>query len=91
MTAPAADKFDDRAMVKGTMLRAHLSWAARRFGPEYEPVKSRLSEPVLTLLSRPVLPTGWIPFSVVIELDRAIAAAAGGDPATHADQRPAGL
>ena len=80
MASPPVDLFDDRAMVKGTMLRAHLSWAAHRFGPDYEPVRSRLSDPVLALLSRPVLPTGWIPFSAVIELDRAIAAAAGGDP-----------
>ncbi len=80
MASPPVDLFDDRAMVKGTMLRAHLSWAARRFGPDYEPVRRHLSEAVLALLARPVLPTGWIPFSVLIELDRAIAAAAGGEP-----------
>ena len=80
MSSPAVDRFDDRALVKGTMLRAHLSWIAHRFGPEYEPVKRHLSEPVLSLLSRPVLPTGWIPFSILVELDRAIATAAGGDP-----------
>jgi len=80
MSSPAVDRFDDRALVKGTMLPAHLSWATSRFGAGYEPVRQRLSEPVLALLSRPVLPTGWIPFSILVELDRAIAAAAGGDP-----------
>jgi len=80
MSASPSDRFDDRAMVKGTMLRAHLSWAAHRFGPGLEPVRQLLSPPVLDLLSRPVLPTGWIPFSTLVELDRAIAQAAGGDP-----------
>lgn len=81
MSAPPQDRFDDRALVKGTMMRAHLGWAAHRFGPGYEPVRRLLSAPVLDLLSRPVLPTGWIPFSVLVELDRAVAEAVGGDPA----------
>jgi hypothetical protein len=80
MSTLPADRFDDKALVKGTMLRAHLSWAEKRFGPGYEPVRPHLSGPVLALLSRMVLPTDWIPFSAIIELDRAIAAAAGGDP-----------
>jgi hypothetical protein len=80
MSALPSDRFDDKALVKGTMLRAHLSWAEKRFGPGYEPVRQRLSEPVVALLSRMVLPTDWIPFSAILELDRAIAAAAGGDP-----------
>ncbi len=77
MKADPSDRIDPRAMVKGTMLRAHLSWATSRFGAGYEPVRQRLSEPVLALLSRPVLPTDWIPVSSLIELDRAIADAAG--------------
>ena len=81
MNAHPADRFDDKALVKGTMIRAHTSWAANRFGPGLEPVNQRLSAPVLALLSRPILPTAWIPFSFLIELDRAIADAAGGDPA----------
>ena len=81
MSTTPSERFDDKAMVKGTMLRAHLSWAEKRFGTGYEPVRQRLSEPILALLSRMVLPTDWIPFSSIIELDRAIAAAAGGDPA----------
>lgn len=80
MTTLPADRIDEKALVKGTMLRAHLSWAEKRFGPGYEPVRQRVSGPVLALLSRMVLPTDWIPFSAIIELDRAIAAAAGGDP-----------
>ena len=81
MNAHPADRFDDKALVKGTMIRAHVSWAANRFGPGLEAVNERLSAPVLALLSRPILPTAWVPFSFLIELDRAIADAAGGDPA----------
>jgi len=81
MTATPSDRFDDKALVKGTMLRAHLSWAANRFGPGWEPTRLRLAEPVLAFLARPILPTDWIPFATLIEIDRAIAADAGGDPA----------
>ena len=81
MNEAPSERLDPKAMVKGTMLRAHLGWTADRFGPRYEAVRERLSEPVLALLSRPILPTDWIPFSALVELDRAIAAAAGGDPA----------
>ncbi len=80
MSGPSPDRFDDKASVKGTMLRAHLSWAANHFGPGLEAVKQGLSAPALALVSRPVLPTDWVPFSALIELDRAIAAAAGGNP-----------
>ncbi|MBK9088926.1 MAG: hypothetical protein IPL90_07720 [Holophagales bacterium] len=80
MSGPSSDRFDGKAAVKGTMLRAHLGWAANRFGPGFETVKQGLSAPALALLSRPVLPTDWVPVSVLFELDRAIAAAAGGSP-----------
>jgi predicted hydrocarbon binding protein len=80
MTPKPADHFDERALVKGTMLRAHLSWATNRFGPGWEPVRERLSPPALALISRSILATDWIPFSLLVEIDRALADAAGGDP-----------
>ena len=80
MSGTLSDRFDDKALVKGTMLRAHLSWAEKRLGAGSEAVRRRLSEPTLALVSRMVLPTDWIPFSAIIELDRAIAAAVGGEP-----------
>ncbi len=80
METDPSDRIDPRAMVKGTMLRAHLSWATSRFGAGCEPVRQLLSEPVLALLSHPVLPTDWIPVSSLIELDRAIADAVGEPP-----------
>ena len=81
MSGPQTDRFDDKAMVKGTMLRAHLSWATNRFGNDLEPVTPGIPPPSPDLpLAKLVLPTDWIPFSDLIALDRAIAAAAGGDP-----------
>jgi hypothetical protein len=81
MSGNPSDRFDDKALVKGTMIRAHLSWAANRFGPGLEALSPGLSAPVLALISRPILPTAWIPFSTLVEFDRAVAAAVGGDPA----------
>jgi hypothetical protein len=81
MSVTTTDRFSDKDQVKGTMLRAHLGWASNRFGPDLDPIRPNLSPSVLAYLSRPVLPTDWIPFSAILELDRAIAAAVGGDPA----------
>ena len=80
MSGPQTDRFDDKAMVKGTMLRAHLSWAANRFGNDLEPVRRAFPPPPPAFLTKLVLPTDWIPFSDLIALDRAVATAAGGDP-----------
>ncbi len=79
MTEPH-EVLDDRALVKGTMLRAHLSWAARHTDNDLAAVRRSLSPAALELLSRSVLPTDWIPFRLLIEIDKAIAAAAGGPP-----------
>lgn len=75
-----SELLDERAMVKGTMLRAHLSWASHHTDRDLSAVKKRLSPETLALLSRSVLPTDWIPFRLLVELDRAIAAVAGGKP-----------
>jgi hypothetical protein len=80
MSVPPTDRFDDKALVKGTMLRAHLGWAAKRFGPGLEAVRQAFPPPVPAFVTRLVLPTDWIPFSDLVTLDRAIAAAVGGAP-----------
>ena len=41
MKADPSDRIDPRAMVKGTMLRAHLSWATSRFGAGYNLTRLR--------------------------------------------------
>jgi hypothetical protein len=80
MSTHPNDRFDDKAMVKGTMLRAHLTWASIRFGPGLEPVRKAFPAETPDFMTRLVLPTDWIPFSDLVLLDRAIAAAVGGDP-----------
>lgn len=80
-------------MVKGTMLRAHLDWAQRRFGEGATEIASGLSPEAARLLSRTVLSTDWIPFKLLVEIDRAIASAAisafGAVPAVAAAAGPA--
>lgn len=67
--------------VKGTMLRAHLSWAERRLGADLPGVRERLSAEGKALLSRSVLPTDWVPFRLLVEIDAAICSASGGNEA----------
>ncbi len=64
--------------VKATMLKAHLDWAEKQFGD-----LSRLSPHVdaeCADLLRGTLSTAWVSFSSLIQIDRAIAAVAGGPP-----------
>lgn len=76
-----AERFDPKAMVKGTMVRAHLSWAAHRLGNDLGEVKTALSGEPREILSRTVLATDWVPFGSLVAVDRAIARAVGGEPA----------
>jgi hypothetical protein len=71
------DKMDDSAKIKGTMLRAHLSWASSQIGPPGKILVPLVAPPIAAFLTQTVLATDWVPFSVVVEIDRAIAAASG--------------
>lgn len=66
--------------VKGGMLKAHLQWLhEKRPDVQVEDLCRSVSPATATVLRDPVLPIGWYPFRAVIETDRAIAAACGGD------------
>lgn len=80
MSAEQAERFDPRAMVKGTMVRAHLGWALHRLGNSLERVQSLLSGEPLDVVTRTVLATDWVRFEDLVAVDRAIARAVGGDP-----------
>lgn len=70
------EKLGRTSKVKATMLKAHLAWAEKRIGD-----LSRLLPHVDTEcagLLRGTLSTSWVPFSCLVQIDRAIAAAAGG-------------
>jgi uncharacterized protein (TIGR02265 family) len=62
--------------VKATMLQAHLGWADKRLGG-LSRLAPHLNPEAAGLLGRS-LSTSWIPFRSFIQIDRAIAAAAGG-------------
>jgi uncharacterized protein (TIGR02265 family) len=63
------------AAVKATMLQAHLKWAEQ--GLHLPRLLPHLDPEAAKLLGR-TLSTAWIPFASFIQVDRAIAAVAGG-------------
>lgn len=66
--------------VKGGILRSRLDCLERQPIPGgVDGVRSRVSPETARLLDRPLLPISWYPFRALIEIDRAIAAALGGD------------
>lgn len=73
------EKLGLHGAVKGTMVQAHLAWAAEHVPTAESSLPSRLSTESHALVSGGVLATDWFPFRCLIDLDRAIAALAGGD------------
>lgn len=66
--------------VKGTMVHAHLAWTAEHVPSADQSLLSALSAESRALISSGVLATDWFPFRCLVDLDRVIAALAGGDP-----------
>ena len=66
-----------KAAIKGTMLQAHLGWAQRRLG-DVNRLKTHVRSECVGLLNATTLLTAWVPFRCLIDIDRSIAAAAGG-------------
>jgi predicted hydrocarbon binding protein len=66
--------------VKGGILRSRLDCLERQPIPGgLDGIRARVSPETATLLDRPLLPISWYPFRALVEIDRAIAAAVGGD------------
>ena len=68
------------AQVKGTMIQAHLNWLAKRGIDPATALAPHLPAEVAKLVSHSVLATSWVPLTSLIAVDRAIAAAAKGNP-----------
>ena len=75
------EKLGRRVRVKASILKAHLSWAAKRWPDFVTQLKPHLDAETLALVERP--PQGdkaMVLFSQLVRVDRALAAAGGGDP-----------
>jgi predicted hydrocarbon binding protein len=73
------EKLGDQAAVKGTMLHAHLAWAAARPGGAAAATDALEAE-CRRLAAGGFLDTDWVPFRCLVQIDRALAAAAGMPP-----------
>ena len=73
------ERLGEQAAVKGTMLHAHLAWAAGRPGGA-EPAAAALDAESRRLAAGDFLDTDWVPFRCLVRIDRALAAAAGMPP-----------
>jgi hypothetical protein len=74
------EKLGDQAAVKGTMLHAHLAWAAARREGQASTLASSLDPECGRLACGDFLDTDWVPFRCLVQIDRALAAAAGMPP-----------
>src|SRR3954469_3853840 len=74
------EKLGDKATVKGAMLQAHLAWAGDKGPDMVRRIGARVGPEAARLVSGQYLVTEWLPFRLLIEIDRAIAAEVGGVP-----------
>lgn len=77
-----SEKLGRKARVRAGILRAHLSWAAKRWPDVVAQLKPHLDAETLALVERP--PEGsdaTLLFSQLVRIDHALAAASGDDPA----------
>ncbi len=74
-----AEKLDAPATVKGTMLAAHLEWAREKFGDLAAALAPGLGAESARFVGRQNLSMDWVPFSILVEIDKAIASRVGGD------------
>ena len=72
------EKLAGTAAVKGTMVEAHLEWAASKLGDLGARLTPLLPPDCASYTSHRILATDWIPFKCLIEIDRGIARAVGG-------------
>ena len=73
------ERLSGAAAVKGTMLKARVSWISKNIAEGVNKIEPHLDADGFALLDRSFFPaTEWVPFKHLIHIDRAIAAAAGG-------------
>jgi predicted hydrocarbon binding protein len=73
---------EGRARVAASVLRAHLAWATERWPDVFEALRPHLDEPTLSTVREPPQGLGdTVLFRDLVLIDKAIAAAAGGEAA----------
>jgi hypothetical protein len=76
------ERLEGGARVAASVLRAHLTWASERWPDVAEALRPHLDEPALRAVREPPQGlTDTVPFRDLVLIDKAIAVAAGGDPA----------
>jgi len=76
------ERLGRRARVMANVLHAHLAWAAKRWPDVVAALRPHLDAQSLALVERPPddAANATVLFSDLVRIDRALAAAAGGDP-----------
>jgi hypothetical protein len=70
----------DKAKVTISILKAYVDWAHRKWGDPLERLKKLLDADTAALLAKPLPEGRRIPFRQLIDVSKAIAVAAGGNP-----------
>jgi uncharacterized protein (TIGR02265 family) len=73
------ERLTGKAMIKGTMLLAHLGWAQKQLG-DISRLKAHVPPECAEHVNVATLSTTWVPFRCLVTIDRAIATAVGGSP-----------
>jgi hypothetical protein len=74
------EKLGEKALIKGTMLQAHLEWASKKQPGIRERIAPKLPVASQGYVTGQTLVTDWVPFHSLMEIDKAIAEALGGLP-----------
>ncbi len=70
----------DGGRIKGGFLISHMKWAKQQSHFDItQKMNGHLSAETLAILDSVILATAWYPFKTLIEIDRTIAQATGGD------------
>jgi predicted hydrocarbon binding protein len=77
-----AERLGRKARVRADILIAHLNWASKRWPSVSEALRPHLDAATFALVEKPPRggETAMVLFSDLVRIDRALAAAAGGDP-----------
>jgi hypothetical protein len=74
------EKLGTEAKLSATVLSAHMAWAQEQWPDALSRLERELDRERFLLVSRTLQETDWVSFADAVEVARAIARLAGGDP-----------